>query len=72
MGHADKIEVQEIGNTRFTVVTTQNSRVNTIVLRGSSKNLLEDAERAIYDAVNGFRHCIRRGTFVAGAGMTEM
>ena len=43
LGWAESIEVREVGSTRITVFNTKNSRVNTIVLRGSSKNLLEDA-----------------------------
>jgi T-complex protein 1 subunit theta len=46
--------------------------LSTIVLRGSTTNILEDIERAIDDAVHVFRSLIRYPEFVPGAGSTEI
>jgi T-complex protein 1 subunit theta len=39
-------------------------------LRGSTKNILEDVERAIDDGVNVFRSLVREKEFCPGAGST--
>jgi T-complex protein 1 subunit theta len=38
---------------------TADCKLSTIILRGSTKNILEDVERAINDGVNVFRSIIR-------------
>jgi len=40
----------------------------TIVLRGSTNNLLDDIERAIDDGVNAYKNLCKDARFVAGAG----
>jgi len=47
---------------------TDDCKLSTIILRGSTKNILEDIERAIDDAVNVFRSVIKDPHFVPGAG----
>jgi len=39
-------------------------------LRGSTRNILEDVERAINDGVNVFRSIVREKQFCPGAGST--
>ena len=46
-------------------------KLSTIVLRGSTNNLLDDIERAIDDGVNTYRSLIKDGRFVHGAGASE-
>jgi len=41
-------------------------------LRGSTRNILEDVERAINDGVNVFRSIVREKEFCPGAGSTEI
>lgn len=41
-------------------------------MRGSTKNILEDVERAIDDGVNVFRSLVREKEFCPGAGSTEI
>jgi len=74
MGEADEVGVEEIASEKLTVFkrNTEDCRLSTIILRGSTKNILEDIERAIDDAVNVFRSIIRDPHFVPGAGSSEI
>ncbi len=46
--------------------------MSTIILRGSTRNILEDIERAIDDGVNVYKSMIREPSFVPGAGSIEI
>ena len=50
----------------------EESRVSTIVIRGSTDNIMDDVERAIDDAVNTFKALTKDPRFVPGAGATEI
>lgn len=41
-------------------------------MRGSTKNILEDVERAIDDGVNVFRSIVKDPSFLPGAGSIEI
>jgi len=73
IGKCDEVVVKEIGSEKVTVFRkeTENCKLNTIVLRGSTQNYLDDCERAIDDAVNCYRSLLTNGKFVPGAGSTE-
>jgi len=73
MGLADEISVQEIASHKVVILRrdTEASKVATIVLRASTQNLLDDAERAADDAINAFRMMKRDGRYVVGAGGSE-
>jgi len=74
LGSCKHIHVKEIGSTRCTVFDHEddNSRVATIVIRGSTANIMDDVERAIDDGVNVVKSMTRDSRFVAGAGATEL
>ena len=74
LGYADVVEVRDISSRRVVVFQQhdEESRIATIILRGSTMNLLDDMERAITDAVNGAKVLCRDGRLVAGAGACEM
>lgn len=68
------MSVQELSSRLVTVFRQDNedTGVATIVLRGSTGNLLDDMERAVDDAVNAARNFCRDGRCLAGAGACEM
>lgn len=73
-GACDLVEVKEFGS-RHCVVMQQKedaSRLTTIVLRGSTTNILDDFERAIDDGVNTVKTVCQDGRLVPGAGSTEI
>jgi len=74
LGHCKHIYVKEIGSTRCTIFDHEadNSKVATIIIRGSTPNVMDDVERAIDDGVNVVKSMTRDKRFVPGAGATEL
>ncbi|KAG8249923.1 T-complex protein 1 subunit theta [Homalodisca vitripennis] len=57
LGYADTVCVDELGDTSVVIfrVEAKESRISTIVVRGSTDNYMDDIERAIDDGVNTFK-----------------
>ena len=57
LGMADSVYLDELGDTEIVVfkVGSEESRISTIVVRGSTDNYMDDIERAIDDGVNVFK-----------------
>merc|ERR1719454_2428194 len=74
LGSCKHIYVREIGSTRCTIFDHENddSRVGTIVVRGSTANIMDDVERAIDDGINVVKSMTKDARFVPGAGATEL
>nr|AWT57841.1 T-complex protein 1 [Chilo suppressalis]AWT57842.1 T-complex protein 1 [Chilo suppressalis] len=74
LGYCDTVKVEELGDTRVVVFRMESveSRISTVVIRGSTDNYMDDIERAIDDGVNTFKSISRDGRFVPGAGATEI
>ena len=50
----------------------EESAVATVVIRGSTQNIMDDIERAVDDGVNTFKCLTRDSRFLPGAGAVEI
>lgn len=74
LGFCDIVSVEEIGGSRVIVFRqdAEDSAISTIIVRGSTQNMLDDVERAIQDGVNVVKQMSKDGRFLAGAGAAEI
>jgi len=74
LGHCDVVTVEEVGSTQVTIFrqSKEESAVATLVVRGSTDNIMDDVERAVDDGVNVYKSMCKDSRFVAGAGAAEI
>ncbi|XP_022105850.1 T-complex protein 1 subunit gamma-like [Acanthaster planci] len=70
---AGLFEVEKIGDEYFTFITKcKNPKACTILLRGASKDILNEVERNLQDAMNSARNIMMEPLLVPGGGAIEM
>lgn len=70
---AGKFEVRKIGDEYFTfIVDCKDAKACTILLRGASKDILNETERNLQDALHVARNLVLEPRIVPGGGAIEM
>ena len=73
LGYCDKIDTIMIGEDNFLKFTgCKSNKSCTIVLRGSSKHILDEAERSFHDAICVLVNTIKSSRVILGGGNAEM
>lgn len=74
IGHCDEVVTEELGDTTISIFRQKDdaSKVSTIIIRGSTDNIMDDVERAIDDTVNVYKTLTKDQRFLPGGGATEI
>ncbi|MFX1520263.1 MAG: thermosome subunit beta [Promethearchaeota archaeon] len=72
LGFADLAEEREFGNSKMVILEgCKNPRAASIIIRGISAEIMQDAERAVLDALHAKASLFRCNKIVAGGGAVE-
>ncbi len=73
LGNAGSVEERKIAGEQMTFVEQcKDPKAVTILVRGSTDHIVDEAERAIVDAIGATSSAIELGKYVTGGGSTEM
>ena len=72
LGKAKKVEEVKIGDNKLIYIRDcKNPKAVTIVIRGGSDHVIDEAERSLHDALCVIRNVVEDGKIVAGGGAPE-
>jgi chaperonin GroEL (HSP60 family) len=72
LGKAKKVEEVKIGDDKLIYVREcKNPKAVTVVIRGGSTNVIDEAERSLHDGLCVVRNAVEDGKIVAGGGAPE-
>jgi thermosome len=72
LGKAKKVEEVKIGESKLLYIRDcKNPKAVTVVIRGGSDHVIDEAERSLHDALCVIRNVVEDGKIVAGGGAPE-
>jgi chaperonin GroEL (HSP60 family) len=73
LGYANLVEERKIGDDKMTFVEgCKHPRAVTILIRGGTQRIVEEAERSVHDALCVVRDIVEEPKIVAGGGAPEL
>ena len=73
LGYAGLVEQRKVGEDQMVFIEQPKySGATTIIIRGASKHVTDEAERALQDAINALKDVFEDKRVVGGAGATLM
>ncbi|VDN53303.1 unnamed protein product [Dracunculus medinensis] len=69
---ADLFEISKIGDEYYTYITSEKTKAVTLLLRGPSKDIINEVERNLQDALSVVRNVFINPRLVPGGGALEM
>jgi thermosome len=73
LGYASLVEERKIGDDKMTFVEgCKNPRAVTILIRGGTERIVDEAERSIHDALCVVRDIVEEPKVIAGGGASEL
>src|SRR6266700_4138993 len=73
LGQAKLVEEVKIGDDKLVYVReAKNPKAVTIMIRGGSEHVVDEAERSLHDALSVVRNAVEDGKIVAGGGAPEI
>ncbi|MBS7616569.1 TCP-1/cpn60 chaperonin family protein [Candidatus Bathyarchaeota archaeon] len=73
LGYASLVEERKIGNDKMTFVEgCKHPRAVTILIRGATERLIDEAERSLHDALCVVRDIVEEPKILAGGGAPEL
>ncbi len=72
LGEAELVEERKLGEDKWTFIEgCKNPRSVTILIRGGTERVVDEAERSVKDAVHVIRDVVQKPMIVAGGGAVE-
>jgi len=73
LGYAELVEERRVGEDKMVFVEgCKNPKAVSILIRGGSKQLIDEAERSVHDAISVARDVVEDGKIVIGGGAVEI
>ncbi|MCD6428188.1 MAG: thermosome subunit, partial [Desulfurococcales archaeon] len=73
LGYAELVEERKVGNDKMVFIEgCKNPKAVTILIRGASDMIVDDAERSMNDALHALRNVLRDPKVVPGGGAVEI
>jgi len=73
LGHAELVEERRVGEDKMVFVEgCKNPKAVSILIRGGSKQVIDETERTVHDALSVARDVVEDGRIVVGGGAVEM
>lgn len=72
LSHCDLFEERQLGNARYNYFESKTAMSHTLILRGPGREILEEVERSVHDAICVIRVAMKHENIVCGGGSVEM